>query len=225
MKSNIMKRYQNMFKLLYDQSRNYSIAWNRLIEFIMLNNHPKFFFMVDHKFEWLFDNVKLVESLMDLYDEKLFKSDRYDYLGKLLLNHRNEFPKHFTQKLTEENRQIDEIAGKIKSSKKKTNILILQAGTGRSILRLSKLNPNTVFWVAERDIRLMRAAFANCMLHNIKAHLLCADHLRHAFDYSTENGKYNWQYANRWYEQKEKLKLMNENTEIHQRITTPTYYP
>ena len=47
-------------------------------------------------------------------------------------------------------------------------------------------------------------------LHSISMYLLHADSLRHVTDIALPEGKENWQYANRWQSQMDKLKTYGD---------------
>ena len=66
--------------------------------------------------------------------------------------------------------------------------------------------PNGSLFGVDNDINLIRIALANFLIHDIPGHLLYADMNRYEIDISKENGKYNWQFANQWNSQQDKLK-------------------
>jgi len=209
MNQKITKIYEEMYRILLDEFHDYKKAWDCLVEFLVISNYPKFLFMVKHKFEWLFQNAKLAGKLKRIYNIKLLKSDKHDYLGDLLVKYGNKLeisydinsiipPDEIVEKIIKKN---------IKETKKAINILDLGTSTGRFILKLSEIAPNCVIFGIDKNIRLLRIAFANCTIHNIHSYLLCADYLIHNYDYSTARGRNNWQHANKWYPHWHKLEL------------------
>lgn len=210
MNQKIMKTYEEMLRILLDEFQDYNKAWDCLIEFVVLSNYPKFFFMVDHKFEWLFQNKQLAERLMRIYDLQLLKTDKHDYLGDLLIKYRNELGINYdTIMITPSDEFVERtVKQDIKSTNKPVRILDLGTATGRYLLKISEIAPNAIVFAIDKDVRLLRIAFANCAIHNIQAYLLCADYLIHEFDHKTEDGKHNWKYANKWYPCWDKLKLV-----------------
>jgi hypothetical protein len=226
MDSKIMNIYENMFRTIYESCRDYRAAWNRLIEFIMLNSYPKFLFMVDHKFEWFLENSSLVEKLMEIWNHDLLKSDNHDYLGDLLMKYGKELRFQYEREMVgSSTKTIEKIEQQLKAKKGKANILVIGTKTGRLLLRIHEANSNAVIYGIERDLNLYRIAFANCALHGMDFNLLCCDPLKHAFDHSTDNGKHNWQYANRWYPKKDRLRLMNADTRLHREMAKSHNHP
>ena len=216
-----MKIYKEMYRILLEEFKDYNKAWDCLIEFLVLSNFPRFFFMVDHKFEWIFKNSKLADRLMRIYDLQLLKTDRHDYLGDLFIKYRNEMggdydPSIVTPSDESVKRTVKE---SIKSTDNTVRILDLGTATGRFILKISEYAPNAVIYAIDKDIRLLRIAFANCAIHDIQAYLLCADFLIHDFEHSTEDGRHNWKYANKWYPCWDKLRLAKTELNIDQKIT------
>jgi hypothetical protein len=207
MKKRIMDIYEKMFARIYESSKDYRKTWNHLIEFIMLNSYPPFFFMVEHKFEWLFDTSNLANDLMKIWNQELLKSDNHDYLGELLIKYKKELGYQYRKEILElSDETTEQFEEEFREKKGKVNILIIGTKTGRSLLKIHEINPNIVIYGIEKDLKLYRITFANCALHGIDFHILCCNPLKHAFDNATENGKHNWQYTNRWYPYWSKLK-------------------
>ena len=67
-------------------------------------------------------------------------------------------------------------------------------------------NLDGLFFGVDSDLRLLRIAATNFYVHNIQGYLLHADGLIHETDISSEDGKYNWQFANSWYSNMDKLR-------------------
>lgn len=204
-----MKIYDEMFRILLEEFKDYNKAWDYFIEFLAISNYPNLLFIVNHKFEWLFQNSKLADRLMRVYDLQLLKTDRHDYLGDLLIKYRNQLDiDNDPDTITPSDEIVESLVKKnIKPTKKEIRILDLGTSTGRFLLKISKIVPNAVIFAIDKDIRLLRIAFANCAIHDIQANLLCADYMIHDFDYTTEDGKHNWQYANKWYPCWDKLRI------------------
>ena len=83
MKPEVYKMIENMYKLLFEKFKNKQLAWNRLIEFIAVDNNGALFLQLNHKFEFLFEDKKLLNSLMDIYNSKLISSDNINQIGDL----------------------------------------------------------------------------------------------------------------------------------------------
>lgn len=69
-----------------------------------------------------------------------------------------------------------------------------------------KTAPNALFFGVDVDLRALRIAFINFAIHGISGYLLHADSLAHDTDISTDDGIYNWHFANRWDSCMNKLK-------------------
>ena len=86
----------------------------------------------------------------------------------------------------------------IADTDKPLNILDPAVGTGRLLMSAYKHAPKSRLFGVDIDMNLIRIAMTNMAIHNIQGYLLNANSLLHEIDISKENGRYNWQYANRW---------------------------
>ncbi len=80
-------------------------------------------------------------------------------------------------------------------------------GTGRLLMAAYKQVPGGLFFGVDTDLRALRIATTNFFIHDIPGYFLHADSLLHETDISTEEGRYNWQFANSWYSQIDRLKV------------------
>lgn len=119
-------------------------AWDKLIEFLAADNSVRLATKLNHNFEWLTNDSKLVSDLMNIYNPDLLKSDYYDYLGelyenKIASNSKAQKCKHVLSSDSEVKRiaetQID------KTDENKT-ILDPAVGTGRLLMAAHKVAPN-----------------------------------------------------------------------------------
>ena len=92
---------------------------------------------------------------------------------------------------------------------KPVNVLDPVVGTGRLLMAAHKQAPNANLFGVDLDQRMVRIAFTNFAIHDISGYLLNADSLQHETDISTENGLYNWRFANRWNSNLDDLKPIN----------------
>ena len=67
----------------------------------------------------------------------------------------------------------------------------------------------------DTDLRSLRIAFTNFAIHGIQGLLLHADTRIHDIEMDTDEGMFNWNFANKWYSNIDRLKLKNKN-EIQQ---------
>ena len=186
-------------------------AWDHLVEFLAVDNCGSMLFQMDHKFEWLFEDRGLTEKLMNIYDPKILRSDYYDHLGEMYLEkvissnqaqRQGQFltPMHVAQMTA---------AMTIGETDKPVRVLDPCVGTGRMLMAAHKQAPNAKLFGVDLDQRMVRIAFTNFAIHDISGYLLHADSLQHETDLSTEEGRYNWQFANRWHSSLDELKPIN----------------
>lgn len=188
-------------------------SWDRLIEFLAVDNCGPLLYQLDHKFEWLFQDSKLAEAVMKTYDPKLLRSDYYDHLGEMYLD--KIVSKH------EANRKgmfltpmelADAMARMtIPETQRPMNILDPAVGSGRLLMAAYKRAPHARLFGVDIDLRSVRIAFANFTIHKIPGYLLHADSLWHETDIGTQDGRDNWQYANRWYSCMDKLTPLSKS--------------
>lgn len=199
---------ENVYGLFTEKFKDDKKAWDYFIEFLAVDNQGRLIHQLYHKFEWLLDDNKFTSSLMRMYNPALLRSDYYDHLGDMYFekiiglkqSQGNDLP------LSTEN----DADGLIKTSFEKTIatkiILDQNAGTGRYLMAAHKINPNAMLFGVENDLRALRIAYTNFAIHNIPGYLLHADTRIHNIDMDTDEGMFNWTFANKWYSQINKLK-------------------
>lgn len=203
-----------MYDILYRRFQQHDKTIDALVEFIAIDNCPALLSQLDHKLEWIYDDPELCEKLHDVYDLDLLKVDTYDYLGDLYYRNQDKSVKG-QKRLIFSQKRINELIHNmiIGKTDDQVNILDPCVGTGRFLLSVYKYVPNANLFGVDSDLRALRIAFTNCAIHNIKAYLLHADSTVHETDISKDDGRYNWQFANRWYSCMDKLKKINQNIE------------
>jgi type I restriction-modification system DNA methylase subunit len=184
------------------------ISWDYFIDFLAADNFAPLIFDFNHKFEWLFRDKEIAQAILEFYDPLLLSSDYYDHLGDMYLEY---FPqnsdKRILQTLSIPKNLEELLADKmLKHSGLALNVLDPKAGTGRLLMSVHKSLPNCCLFGVESDIRALRIALTNMLIHEIPAFLLNADILKHAVDLADSDGKYNWKFANHWYSCIDKLK-------------------
>ena len=209
--SEVRTMLERMYEILGRSSPDPVTAWDRLVEFIATDNCGALLQELDHKFEWLLKDHKHVDELMNVYDSQLLESDYHDYLGEMYLERiAPKIPGHPEKRTLVTMKQAERIAHDA-LCKGKAEQLVLDpcVGSGRFLLAAHKAAPKAILCGVDTDLRMLRIALTNCVIHNIPVHLLHADVDKHEIDISSEDGEYNWQYANKWYS------CMNELKEKH----------
>jgi hypothetical protein len=190
-----------LFHAFIDKYRDPLDSWDRFIEFIAIDHCPPLLGELGYGFKWLNDNREFLEKVMTIYDAGLLKSDYHDNLGDIY--HENIITKGLTQ--TSDIQLISEEQAKslINNNQLKTGIAntILDpvARTGRLLMAIHKEYLKKLLFGVESDIRLYRIAYTNFLIHNIPGYLLHADRAKHEINLATSEGKYNWQFYNRWH--------------------------
>lgn len=205
-----------MYDLLTDKFHDPIKAWDNFIDFLAVDNCGSLLYQINHKFEWLVKDSRLVKSLQDTYDNGLLRSDFYDHLGEMYLE-KVVGIKQVQQRgqyLTPMNVAESMAVINVGKTDKKVKVLDPAVGTGRLLMAAYKQAPNGVFFGVDVDIRMVRIAFTNFAIHGISGYLLHADSLIHEIDISEEEGRNNWQYANKWYSCIEKLKPITSTNKL-----------
>ena len=211
MKSEVRKMLDSMYDTLTAKFHDPVKAWDHLIEFLAVDNCGSLFYQVDHKFEWLFEDRGLADKLMNTYDPKILRSDYYDHLGEMYLDRviSTDQAQRQGQFLTPMAVAEMTAAMTIGETDKPVRVLDPCVGTGRMLMAAHRQAPNAKLFGVDLDQRMVRIALTNFAIHDISGYLLHADSLHHETDLSTEEGRYNWQFANRWNSNLDQLKSIN----------------
>lgn len=208
MNQEVRQMLEYMYVLLNQKFNDSVKAWDALIEFLAVDNCGSLFYQLDHKFEWLFEDKELTKALTITYNPELLRSDYYDHLGEMYIEYlvgKKDAVKrglYLTPKT-----EADSIAAMtLSETDKKLNILDPAVGTGRLLMAVHKIAPNSKLFGVDVDLRALRIAFTNFAIHSISGYLLHADNLNHEIDINNRDGMSNWQHANKWYSCKDKLK-------------------
>jgi len=192
MNSEVCDMLENMLNLLQEKFANKNSAWDKMLEFLIVDNQGKYFFQIDHKFEWLWENQRLAQQLLDIYDSELLRSDLHDHLGEL-----------YFMRILSKAYPDNPFVGTILHQK---GITYSSAGTGNELLQAAKKNPDTKYYGVEPDKQLYRIALTNCIIHSVDVQLLNTNPNICDINVQTENGRSNWKYANKWNVDQSKLK-------------------
>ena len=225
MNPKIKNMLESMFKRLNHKFKDPIKAWDKLIEFLAADNSVRLATKLNHNYEWLTNDSKLVSDLMNIYNSDLLKSDCHDYLGelyedKIASNVKVQKCKHVLTSDSEVKRiaeiQID------KTDENKT-IFDPAVGTGRLLMAAHKVAPNARLFGVDYDIRKLRIAYTNLAIHGIPGYLLHADANQHELDLQKDDGRHNWGYANNWHDVQDKLRSSNYDTYYNPRHNQPMY--
>ena len=182
-------------------------SWDYMIDFLAADNCGQLLHQLNHKFEWLFENSRLVKNIKEIYNPKLLKSDFYDHLGEMY--HEKVISAYDAKRrgmfLTPMNVADTLSQMALVSEKLEPNVLDPAVGSGRLLMSAYKASPKACLFGVDIDLRALRIAFTNFAIHDIRAYLLHANSLVHEIDIAEKNGMHNWQYANRWYSCMDKL--------------------
>lgn len=208
MNQKVRTMLEKMYFLFIDKFQDPIESWDRLVEFLAVDNCGPLLHQLNHKFEWFFQDSKLSDAVINLYDPELLKSDYHDHLGDMYLEKivSQERAKRKGMFLTPMNLADTLTQMTIQKTNKPLNILDPAVGSGRLLMAAYKTAPDSMFFGVDIDLRALRIAFTNFAIHNISGYFLHADSLYHNIDISTENGIHNWKYANNWYSCMDKLK-------------------
>ncbi|NQV14349.1 SAM-dependent DNA methyltransferase [bacterium] len=218
---------EGMYALIFEKFNDPIKAWDSFIEFLAVDNCASLLPQLSHNFEWLFEDRRLTEKLAKLHNPQVLQSDYYDHLGdmymeKVLTKKQNGKQGQF---LTTGQTSDSIVKMTIDKTDKPMKIYDSSVGTGRMLMGAAKNAPDGIFYGVDSDLRVLRIAFTNMALYNISGYLLHADSSKHAVDISTLEGRYNWQFANHWDSQMDKLKpiqftnplppILNDQTDLN----------
>lgn len=199
---------EGMYDIINEEFNDPVKTWDNLIDFIATDYYGALLIQLNHKFEWYFNNNKLADSIIKIYDPDLLKTEYYDHLGEMYLEKivsKRKIGRNSSNLVSDKITDVL-VESLISKTDQKIRIFDPNVGNGRLLMAAHKQAPNAVFYGVDTDQRLIRIAFTNFAIHGITAYLLNANRMRHETDISKENGRYNWQYANRWYSCMDKLK-------------------
>ena len=217
MNQDVRKMLEYMYGLFTVKFKDDVKAWDNFIDFLAADNQGALIHQLNHKFEWLFEDCKFANSLNNIYKPKLLETDYYDHLGDMyyekILNHKQSQEKDLSLVTMNDAYTIMKLSfGKTSAP---VNILDPTAGTGRYLMAAYKINPDAMLLGIDTDLRALRIAFTNFAIHGIPGYLLHADTRIHDIEMDTDEGMFNWNFANKWYSHIDRLKLKNKN-EIQQ---------
>ena len=205
--------YDSLFKVLYDEYNDSNLAYERLLEFLAVDNCPSMIRDIEGHLDWFFENEDVREKLIETYDIKAVQSDRYDHLGDLYLENvigeyeAKERKLYFTPHSVAKGLAKMTLEGNTKENPK---VLDPAVGSGRLLMAAYEYCPSARLYGVDNSLPLIRTAFTNAAIHSISMYLLHADSLRHVTDISLPEGRQNWRYANRWRSHMDKLKTYGE---------------
>lgn len=204
---------ENVYDLISKKVQDNKKAWDYLVEFVAVDNRAGLIFDIDHKFEWLFEDNGLAKKILEIYDDELLRTDYYDHLGDMYIHHVLPMNEQMTKThYIRHQTAIDVLADTIiTDSNEPFKFLDIEAGTGRLLMAAYKQTPKAHLFGVERNLDLYRIALANFAIHEIPAQMLHADLGIYEIDISLPNGRYNWQFANRWKIDKNKFRLNSKS--------------
>ncbi len=208
MKQEVRTMLENTYDLFTSRCHDPLKAWDRFIEYIAVDNYALVLMELNHNFEWLFQDKLLVNELPKIYDNRLLRTDYYDHLGEIYF--KKVLPRNSDEKknLCLVSADIADYMVKLPGNIARHPIKILdtKVGTGRSLMAAYKKCQKSILFGVDKDIRLLRIAFANFAIHDIPGYLLNADYKKHEIDICKEDGKYNWKFSNYWSSNLDKLR-------------------
>jgi len=207
---------ENMYASILDRYNDPLSSWDKLVEFLAVDYNGLLIKDMRHNFEWLYKDKEFTNKIIGLFDFELLQSDYHDHLGDMYLE-------KFLIKEVAIKRGQDlfstkqgSLLSRPKADKHERQFGVLDpnVGTGRNLMAIHKLKPGYLLYGADKDLRLLRIAMTNFSIHDITGHLLHADKRVHEIDLAKENGKYNWQFANRWHSHMDKLRPISESNYV-----------
>lgn len=207
MKPKVRTMLEELLNVFTDKFADPLVSWDRFIEFLATEARGSVFYQLDHKFEWFHEDRPFIEKILKLHDPALLRSDYHDHLGEL-------YSAFWANTLRRDPKDLsfipydvaeDTANAFVGRTDERKRIFVPHTGTGRLIMAVHRRAPNSILFGSESDLRKYRIAYTNLCIHRIYASIIHADHDSHELDISLSAGRENWQYANKWYPQTEKL--------------------
>lgn len=211
------KKYDKMLDVLYKEIHNETDAFDRMLEFLLVDNSWPFLSQFG-KDAWFIDpNNAWLRAILQEYNKEtveLLRSNWDDDLGDLYIDLQSQGSQNMKgQFLTPMNvcNMMTQMAIPEELRNKKSNILDPCCGTGRFFMTGFKVSPKSYYYGVDIDQRILHVALVNCAMHDIHGFLLHADSLVHEIGLDTPNGRYNWKFANQWESHWSDLKTMADD--------------
>lgn len=208
MNTEVRAMLESLYGVFAEKFNCQTLAWDRFVEFLAADNHASLIYEIRHTFRWLHGHASFADKVLKVYDNKLLKSDYYDHLGEMYLEKIvSESQAKRKGLFLVSSQTADSLAQKaIPETDERLRILDPAMGTGRLLMAAHRRAPKAFLFGVDSDLRSLRIAYTNFAVHDISAYLLHADSSRHETDISTQDGKYNWGYANNWYSCMDRLR-------------------
>jgi type I restriction-modification system DNA methylase subunit len=208
MNPNVRSMLEEIYQAFRKKFQNPENSWDNFIDFLAGDNCASLIFQFDHQFEWLYKDKDLVKVILEHYDPSLLDSDYHDHLGEMYIEYFPEKSKDHIANRILTNKNIEKLFKDAVKERPNQPYSILDpyAGTGRLLMCIHKTLPDCHLFGVESDIRVMRIAMTNMVIHKIPVYMLHADISKHATNIADDDGYYNWQFANNWYSCMDDLK-------------------
>jgi type I restriction-modification system DNA methylase subunit len=206
--------YQGLFNALKHHFNDYTEAYDKLLEFLIVDFCPIALRAIPGNLSWLTENEKLYSDLVSTYNPDIIKSSMKDHLGALYCEIQGQRAAQSKgQFITPYNvcKMMAEM--QMQGSQEQVTVLDPCCGTGSMLLAAHEANPNAIVFGVDIDLRAVRTCLINFAIHNIKGYVLHADALRHDTSLGTDAGRENWKYANRWDSHYNELKTTEFNAQ------------
>jgi len=188
--SKVRDMLNNLYELFLNKFKDKEKAWDYFLLFIAVDNNGNLILDSGINLHWLLRDKKFFNSVLSIYDSKLLKSEVYDHLGELYFDI---FGENNPQNSIISDEQIIE---KYKASKL---ILDISNKVSKNVISIQKNNPSAIIFGVTTDLNILRIALTNSFIFGIKCFLLNADSKLHELSLTTQNGLFNWKFANQWF--------------------------
>ena len=206
MNPQVRSMLEAMYTCIHKREPDPGKAWDNLLELVAADNSALFMREFDRGLDWLFTDRGISAELLRIYQPALLRYECRDDLGSF-------YNSKFYRESGLENCVIQSRQRKMRdpsvnflAPEHPDSVLYMGVGSGGILMETHKRVPEAKLFGVETDLRLYRIALTNCAMHNIPALVLHADPYLHELDPSEPNGKYNWQFANRWNSYKDLLR-------------------
>jgi hypothetical protein len=199
----VKQMLDELFELFLNKFKDVVTAWTHFLEFLAVDNRAEYFWQVHHKFEYLWEDQVFIKKLLDIYNSELLRSGlfREEMIDSLI----NIYFKIVLMK--------EYLPEKLTIKQINPSNLEVTSTSFKSFFDISKESKKVKLGLIE-DLEFYLIAITIQAIYDFKAYLLYADKKIHNIDIKTPDGKFNWQFANKWHPEKSLLRKQNSEKRL-----------
>lgn len=180
---------ENLYAFFIEKFKNKALAWERLLEFLAVDNQAKIFWQVNHKFEYLWEDQDFTKKVMGAYDSEVLRNEKKDVLTDFYNSKVRPKTLGILQSVT-------------------MNNLTLHKISCQAFLEYCEANKPNRSYAITNDLQLYRILVTNLAIHDLPGKILLMPVGHYVLDITFPDGKFNWQFANHWHPEPKLLRKL-----------------